>query len=279
MGSLKLHLMLIDEQNDFTDPNGTLFVKNSDQNVRRVAKMIERLEPRIDDIHVTLDSHRIIDISHPKWWVDENGKPPAPFTGVVLSPERQLQFFNYQTGVKTPARTFLMGALKRTVEYIEALTKGGRYPHTIWPEHCLIGDQGHNLNPVVASAIHGWERKRYALCDVVTKGSNPWTEHFSAVMAEVPDPTDPGTQLNRQLVETIENADIVAWAGEARSHCFANTFRDTVNNFRDPSVLAKMVILTDGTSDVPGFEKYGEDFITWARDKGVKFSTTTDFLA
>lgn len=279
MGKLKLHLMLIDEQNDFVDPNGSLFVKNADQNVRRVAKMVERLVDRIDDVHVTMDSHAIVDISHPLWWADDNGKQPAPFTGVVLSPERELQFFDYATGIKIRAHTKAMSARSRTVDYVEKLTKGGRYPHTIWPEHCLIGDQGHNLSPVLAAAIHGWERKRYAKSDVVTKGSNPWTEHFSAVLAEVPDPEDPSTQLNRALVETIESADVVAWAGEARSHCFANTFRDTVNNFGDPSVMQKMVILTDGTSDVPGFEKYGEDFMIWARDAGVKFSTCADFLA
>lgn len=279
MAKLKLHLMLIDEQNDFVDPNGSLFVMHADQNVRRVAKMVTRLSDRIDDIHETLCSHRKIDISHPLWWMDDNGKQPPPFTGVVLSPERELQFFNYSTGVKTRAHTHVMSARARTIEYIEKLTKGGRYPHTIWPEHCLIGDAGHNVNAELSAAIHEWESKRYAMCDFVTKGSNPWTEHFSAVMAEVPDPTDPSTQLNRALVETIEQADIVAWAGEARSHCFANTFRDTVNNFGDPSVMSKMVILTDGTSDVPGFEKYGEDFMLWAKDKGVKFSTTTDFLA
>lgn len=279
MAKLKLHLMLIDDQNDFTNPNGTLFVKGADENVRRVAKMVERLQDRIDDIHVTMDSHRLVDISHPLWWVDDNGNPPQPFTGVVLSPTRELQFFNYATGNKTRARTRAMGALKRTTEYIEELGRRGRYPHTIWPNHTLIGDEGHNLDPVLAQAIHAWERKRYALCDVVTKGSNPWTEHFGAVQAEVPDPQDPSTQLNRALIETIEQSDIIGCAGEARSHCYANTLRDIINNFNDPSAIAKLVLLTDGTSDVPGFEKYGEDFMIWARDKGVKFSTCADFLA
>ena len=271
--------MLIDDQNDFTDPNGTLFVKGADQNVIRLAQMIDRLSPRIDDVHVTMDSHHLVDISHPLWWVDESGNPPPAFTGIVPGTDRDLFFLNYQTGVKTRARTKVLGMMKRTVEYIAALTKNGRYPHTIWPNHCLIGDEGHNLNPVIAEALHGWERKRFATTDVVTKGSNPYTEHFSAVMAEVPDPEDPSTQLNRRLVETIEAADIVAWGGEARSHCFANTFRDTVNNFQDPKVMQKMVILTDGTSDVPGFEKYGDDFVAWAKSNNVKFSKCADFLA
>ena len=279
MGQLKLHVMCIDDQNDFTDPHGSLYVQGGDQNVRRAAKMIERLRDRIDDIHVTMDSHRLVDISHPLWWVDENGNPPPPVTGVVLSPDRQLLFLNYKTGVTTKARTRSMGAQKRTVEYIEALTKNGRYPHTIWPNHCLIGDEGHNLNPVLSAAIHEWERTRYALCDVVTKGSNPWTEHFSAVMAEVPDPQDPSTQLNRGLVETIESADLVVWVGEALSHCFANTFRDVSRNFGDQSGIKKQYICTDGTSNVPTFEKYGEDFLREVTSLGANLTTTTDFLA
>ena len=31
----------------------------------------------------------------------------------------------------------------------------------------------------------------------LSKGENPWTEHYSAVLAEVPDPADEHTQLNR----------------------------------------------------------------------------------
>ena len=36
-------------------------------------------------------------------------------------------------------------------------------------------------------------------------GANPWTEHYSAVQADVPDPQDPATQLNRALVERNAN--------------------------------------------------------------------------
>jgi hypothetical protein len=77
---LKVHLMCIDAQNDFCDPNGSLFVRGGDQNVGRTAAMVDRLLDKLSEITTTMDSHRKIDISHPMWFVDEHGKHPAPFT-------------------------------------------------------------------------------------------------------------------------------------------------------------------------------------------------------
>lgn len=266
--ALNVHLILIDEQNDFVNPNGALYVKGGDENVKRVARMIDRLAPKLTDIHLTMDSHHKVDISHPMWFVDDKGRHPAPFT--MITPE------DLETG---KWRTFVMAHRDRTLKYLKALKATGRYPHVIWPEHCLIGDQGHNLDPTLAAAVHGWEEKRYATSDVVTKGSNPWTEHFSAVRAEVPDPTDPSTQINQGLVDTLESADIVAWGGEALSHCLANTFRDAISAFSDPTKVKKMVLLKDASSSVPGFENLGDGFVKEMIAKGMQVSTTTDFLA
>jgi nicotinamidase/pyrazinamidase len=278
MPHLKLHVVCIDVQNDFTNPNGSLFVKGGDENAKRSAKMLERLVDKISDVHLTMDSHHKVDVSHPCFFLDENGNQPPPFTGVVLDGD-QMQFLNYMTGGKTHARTRVPSARDRVIKYLKALTATQRYPHTIWPEHCLIGDEGHNLNSALAAAVHHWEEKRFALSNVVTKGSNPWTEHFSAVKAEVPDPEDASTQINRPLIETLESADMVVWVGEALSHCLANTFRDVVANFSDPSFIKKMWLCTDGSSSVPGFEKFGDDFIAEMKAKGMNLTTTTDFLA
>ena len=265
---LNVQMIFIDDQNDFTDPNGSLYVKGGDENVKRAAKMVERLKGKVSDIHMTMDSHHKVDISHPMWWVDQAGRHPAPFT--MITPE------DVETGKWRP---HMMSGRERSLKYLKALRATNRYPHVIWPEHCLIGDPGHNIHPVLAAAVHQWEEERFGLSDVVTKGSNPWTEHFSAVQAEVPDPEDPSTQVNRGLIEALEKADVVIWAGEALSHCLANTFRDVVSNFSNPAFVSKMILCKDGTSSVPGFEKLGDDFIKEMLAKGMKISTTTDVLA
>ncbi len=264
---MKAHLLVIDPQQDFCSPKGSLFVQGADKDMSRLALMVKRLSGKLNDIHVTLDSHRKVDISHPMWWRDSSGKHPSPFTMISVS--------DMVNGLWTTTQP---GAYKRSLAYLKALETGKRYPHVIWPEHCLIGDEGHNIAPELSEAIHEWEAKRYGMADFVTKGSNPWTEHFSAVQAEVPDPEDPSTQINVGLIRTLEEADFILLAGEALSHCVANSVRDVISSFSDPKYVEKIVFLTDASSNVTSFEKYGEDFMRDMVAKGMKTSTTTTVL-
>ena len=265
---LNVHLICIDDQNDFTNPNGSLFVPGADENVKRIARMVERIPDKISEIHLTMDSHRKFDISHPMFWVDANGNRPGKFQLITVKDVEEGRW-----------RPYMVSHRKRALKYLTELERGGRYPHVVWPEHCLIGDEGHNINPVLAAAVHMWEDKRFAMPDVVTKGSNPWTEHFSAVQAEVPDPEDPSTQINRVLIETLEQADMVLWTGEALSHCLAHTFRDTIKNFANKEHIKKMVLLTDASSSVAGFENLGNDFVRDMTAIGMRLDTTTSILA
>ena len=82
---MKIHLLIIDPQNDFCDPRGSLCVPGADADIKRLARMIDRLKGKLDDIHVTLDSHRKVDISHPIWWKDGSGAHPPPFTLISAS--------------------------------------------------------------------------------------------------------------------------------------------------------------------------------------------------
>jgi nicotinamidase-related amidase len=127
--------------------------------------------------------------------------------------------------------------------------------------------------------LREWEERRFALVDYVLKGSNMMTEHYSAVQADVPDADDAATQLNTRLICALEAADVIAVAGEARTHCLANTVRDIVNNFSHPSHIAKLVLLTDATSDIPGFETHAENFLRDMSARGLQLSTTVEFLA
>lgn len=269
---LKIHLLIIDPQVDFSDPKGSLYVPGAEKDMGRIATMIRRLKGRLDDIHVTLDSHRRVDIAHPLWWKDSAGRHPAPFTIITADDVRQGRWATHLPSYRT-----------RSLAYLEALEAGGRYPHVIWPEHCLIGTPGHNVHPALMPALHEWEGD-FALVDYVTKGSNPWTEHFSGVQAEVPDPADPDTQLNARLIQTLEAADLVLICGEASTHCVANTVQDIAKAFSDPKYIKKLVWLEDGCSPVPDppgttlftdlLAKIKADLIA----KGMQVGKTTDIL-
>ena len=266
--SKRVELLIIDPQVDFCDPHkGALYVPGAEHDMRRLAAMIRRLKDKIDDIHVTLDSHHLIHIAHPIFWKDGHGNHPPVFTKISRADVEQ--------GVWTTAVPSLY---KRALDYVRKLEQNGRYELTVWPPHCLIGSPGHNVFPELFVALQEWE-ERFAFVDYVTKGSNILTEHYSAVQADVLDPADASTQINARLIQTLENADFVAIAGEARTHCLANTVRDIANNFGDDTFVSKLVLLTDASIDIPGFEAHAEGFMREMTGRGMQLSNTTRFLA
>lgn len=133
--------------------------------------------------------------------------------------------------------------------------------------------------PELFSALREWEASALTPVDFVTKGSNIWTEHYSALRADVPDSTDPTTLLNETLIQSLRGADLIFIAGEAGSHCVANTVRDIVEAFGDPVLLQKLVLLTDATSPVTGFEPLQDAYLADMAALGLKTATTEDFLA
>jgi len=262
---VRLELLLIDPQNDFCNPKGSLFVTGADQDSVRTAATIQRLKKKWAAIHVTLDSHHKMAIFHPIFWVDSHGNHPAPFTMISVT--------DVETG---KWRTTNPQYQKRALEYVKTLDKNKRYVLVIWPNHCLIGTWGHNVVDPIQKALAEWEDD-FKMVDYVTKGSNFWTEHYSAVQADVPDPQDPTTLLNTHLIQIGQDADLIGIGGQALSHCMANTIRDIANNFGEDNIK-KMVLLIDTTSNVPGFEKMGQDFLVEMKGRGMQVEKSLDFL-
>ena len=271
----KIRLLGIDPQVDFCDgpANGALPVKGAWDDLTRLAAMVDRLGPKIDDIDITLDSHRTVDIAHPAWWVDSQGRNPPPFTLITAA--------QIEAGIWTPRNP---GWRKRSLDYAKALEASGKYALFIWPEHCLIGSPGHAVHPLLFKALQNWEKTQFAMVNYVTKGSNPFTEHYSAIAAEVPDPSDPATLLNVGLIDALRDSDVILIAGQALSHCVRATVTDIADNIGAEHVK-KFVLLEDATSPVaavpggPDFPAIGRAFVEDMKRRGMKVSTTTDFLA
>lgn len=264
----RIALLVIDPQHDFCDlPGAALPVQGADADLRRLAAFIDREGQGIASIHVTLDSHHPLDIAHPTWWRDAAGDSPAPFTIISAA--------DVASG-RWRARDPAMQA--KSADYVATLAASGRYALCVWPEHCLIGSPGHAVHADVQRAVNGWARSRLAQVDFVFKGTNPTTEHYSAVRAEVPDPRDPSTAANTRLVAALAAADEILVAGEALSHCVANTVRDLAAHL-DPAAVRKLVLLRDATSPVAGFEGLGEAFLDEMTARGMRLATTRDYRA
>ena len=282
-------LLLIDPQNDFCDlpatASGTpaLPVAGADADMRRVADLIERGGAGLDDIVITLDSHHRVDIAHPTFWRTGDGGAVAPFTAITAAQVRAGEFVpaaavQGQEGGGPADAT----VLPRVLAYLDALEAQGRYSLMVWPVHCEIGSWGHNVHSAVRAAYNQWEDRRLRQVLKVTKGDNPWTEHYSALQAEVPDADDAATWLNRSLLARLDAFDTIWIAGEASSHCVKATVEHLADHL--PSLLpsghlGKLVLLTDGMSPVGGFEAQAADFIARMRQRGARTATCAQALA
>jgi len=273
MSKRHITLLTIDPQNDFCDPKGALFVTGADQDMKRLAAMVRTNADKIDSFRITLDSHHLAHIAHPVVWQDANGNHPAPFTMFGSA--------DVKNGTWSPVNPAWR---TRVISYLEALEANGRYPFIIWNPHCLIGSWGTAVVPELRDAIRESYETKLKPVDWVTKGSHYFTEHYSAVQADVPDPRDPSTQINTRFVQALQAADDILISGEALSHCVANTIRDVAAQFGDEHVK-KFVLLTDASSpvgDLPGstmFKDMADAFVKELTAKGMRLSTTTTFFA
>jgi len=261
------HLLVIDPQNDFCDlpppAAPALPVPGAHQDMLRLASLIEQGGAGISAITVTLDSHHRYDVAHPTFWHTADGAAPGPFT--------QISAADVRAGRYRPRDA---AALPRVLSYLDALETAGRYQLMVWPVHCEIGSWGHNVHDAVRKAYNAWEEQRHAVVAKVGKGSNPWTEHYSAVMAEVPDPADPASQLNRELISSLSQADTIVITGEAGSHCV----KATTEHIADQIDPRKLVLVTDCMSPVTGFEAQYLEFAQAMQRRGARLATSAEVL-
>ncbi|RZJ13331.1 MAG: cysteine hydrolase [Acidovorax sp.] len=278
-----IQLLVIDPQNDFCDlpadwyphqPDGTrtapsLPVAGAHADMQRVAAFIRAHAGQLDAITVTLDSHQRFDIAHPGFWQQGSGQAVAAFTPITAAQVR--------AGAFAPRNA---AALPRTLAYLDALEAQGRYTLMVWPVHCEIGSWGHGVHADVLSACGEWQLRRQRAVHNVFKGTNPWTEHYSAIEAEVVDPADPDTALNTRLLAALDTADVLYIAGEASSHCVRATTEHIVQHL--PRLQAAgarpdhIVLLTDCMSPVPGFEAEHTAFLEAMRAQGMQLANSSE---
>ncbi len=258
----KVHLLMIDVQKDFCFPEGTLYVggrygTGAIDDSRRLAEFIYRELPNITETTATFDTHFSHQIFFPSFWVEATtGLAPAPHTEITTDQIRKGQFAPH------PAMAWLFEGLngnyswlqKQVLYYCEQLEKAGKYKLYLWPEHCILGSDGHALVGVVHEARMFHSYARHAWSNAEVKGGNPLTENYSVLSPEVTTTWqgNPLAQKNPKFVRTLITADRVVIAGQAASHCVASSADDLLNeiNAQDPELAKKVYVVTDLMSAV-----------------------------
>jgi nicotinamidase-related amidase len=259
--TMSQHLLIIDPQNDFCDlPTAALPVTGACRDMARLAKLIEQHGPALDAITVTLDSHHRYDIAHPAFWRGPAGEQP------LLCP---ITLADVDAGRWLPADPALLPAVRHYLQHCALF---------VWPPHCLTGSWGHNIHDGLNQALQQWECQRLRTVQYLFKGLNPLTEHFSAFEADLPLADDPATRFQPQQVAALVAAQRVIVAGEALSHCVASSVRSLLRHL-GTDFARKLVLLSDCSSPVPGFEAQAADFVAEIRQFGAQISPSTALFA
>ena len=268
-----IHLLVIDPQNDFCDKSGALYVENADKDMNRLSDFIFKYSRKLSGITITFDLHKIFHIANPIFWVDSLGAHPAPFTIINLEDIKSGKYVTSNKQYEEYGRF-----------YVEKLESNGRYELTIWPPHCIIGTSGSNIYKDLLVALDKFEAENSNKINYVFKSINSFTEQYSILYSDVNSSEfKDNSNLNiishdnfsgKEIMKVVNNNDIILVAGEALSHCVANSILD-IGKERNND-LSNFILLRDTTSNVKGFEKLGDNFIDIAKSYGMKVEHTNN---
>lgn len=289
-------LLIVDPQNDFVVADdghghqGTLVVPGAVEDMNRVTDLViraTRSKNLLGGVAVTADTHQGIGIERPGWWVYAKDRSLVqPFTVLGPFPDGSMAVVYDSNGQPTDREvvTAIPSLLHKggvtgqgSLGYLKALQKRGR-SHMVWPTHCVLGTWGFGVYEPLARALTDWEIQSMDRITWVLKGTDPETEQFSAIKAEVENPKNPNTHANVPFVNYLLRFDEIIIAGEARSHCVDDTVTDIANLFGNDLLVQKMVFLVDGSSDVSGFSEKGEKFMRDLKARGMRTAKSTEVL-
>jgi nicotinamidase-related amidase len=287
-------LVLVDCQNTFCIPGFELFVagvsgRGAVEDNVRLCEFIYRNLGVITQIAPTLDTHTAMQIFHPVFWVNADGKHPAGGQTIISVRDVEEGVWQVNPAVAMSVAAGDYDYLKRhALHYVRSLTEGGKYPLLIWPYHAMLGGIGHALVSAVEEALFFHSLARSSQPHFEIKGDNPLTEHYSALHPEVL--TGPDGELiaekSAPLIDKLLGFDVVIIAGQAKSHCVAWTIHDLLTEVgaQDPELVRKVYLLEDCTSPVvvPGvvdFSEQADEAFRRFADAGMHIVRSTDAIS
>lgn len=276
----KVAVFSIDAQIGFCHPQASLFVPGAVEDTVRTGEFILRNLDKITELHFSLDTHKMFQIFHPTFWLDNStGKHPCPFT--LISAQ------SIKDGKFSP-----LFFPHECLEYCEELEKTGKYMLCIWPYHTLLGSVSHAIVPLLfeVATFHAIARRKQN--NFETKGFHPLTENYSVMSPEVKKVKGNVVgQFNTKFFKALMNNDRVYIAGQASSHCVKTTIEDLIREIQatDPSLADKVYILEDCMSPVPAvtdgkgniivdFPKIAKDALESFKSAGMHIVKSTDAM-
>ena len=232
-------ILIIDPQNDFVHPSGSLFIEGALEAIAAITRYIDLERPNLCSAWITQDSHYHDHIGHPEYW-KINSDYVNKF-GVF----KEIKCKDVETGKILPVIDTRLG---HTIKYLESLEKKGN-THRIWPLHCIYGSWGWAIPSELIGTLCCKDLK-YRLHQ---KGLYWGAEKYSAFEYADSCRTE---ATDMKLLEELGKLDEIVVTGFAKNYCVAETLRSMVGIGKIPAERIK--ILDQGC---PAIGELGEEDI------------------
>ncbi len=255
----KICLLLVDCQNTFCTPGFELFVGGRSGNgavddSRRICRFIYSNIGAISHIIASLDTHRVMQIFHSIFLINDKGENPNPMTVISTDDIKNGKWKVNPDIVENIPGGIYEEMQKYLQHYCEELEKHGKLQLMIWPYHAMLGGIGHALVSAIEEALFFYTIARRKQPDFEIKGENLLTENYSIFRPELTRDAKGQSIASENIgfFDRLLNYDRIIIAGQAKSHCVVWTVEDLLSEIksRDPKFAEKIYLLEDCTSPV-----------------------------
>lgn len=242
---MKNLLFIVDPQNDFTDPRGSLYVPGAEKTIEHICKFIKTHIQEIDEILISADTHQYYNVGFAEFW-----NIPG------------LKAFD-----KISVEDILSGKCKpRNLDpqkkdaFLSQFRKYRGKELTIWPRHCIEGTWGCCFPDSLNYALGEWGLQKSKGYKVFKKGYVPEIESYSVFPSVLYIGNGEKLERPRTLLQPWNSIWI---AGFCKDICVAETLQDMKYElYRNKLILLENCMATLNPSD-PRLSIYQELTDSW----------------
>lgn len=201
---MKTKLLIIDPQNDFTDPKGSLYVKGAEEAISNICKFIDEINP--SDIIISQDTHQKYNIGFADFWdIPE------------LKPFDKIEKFYILDQIVKPR--YLNP--ERAIDFYKQFENYPSTSLTIWPYHCIEGSWGWCFPETLLKSLNNWSTRNKKTYEVYRKGIQPEIEAYSII----PSISTDYLQKPYSLILNTDDYSYLYIAGFCKDICVAESVK------------------------------------------------------
>lgn len=203
---MKRLLIIVDPNNDFVDPKGSLYVQHAEKGIDAIIQYIQTQNP--EAIILSQDTHNPYHISHRAYWKNDI----QPFTTISTKDLQQ----NKTQPIKAN--------LQMVSEYLNVVESKGQ-THTIWPDHCIKDTWGWQFPQRLTDALDHWQKQgdQAKTIQIYEKGEYEDAEMFSIFSFVNSQDID---ERGKTIMDEMAKYDEVVICGFAKDYCVAESLKD-----------------------------------------------------